>query len=945
MDISLPLRALKRLTDDEKYTILENIISSASLAIASGVENVAIVQGFDLVTYMSTLVVSDVDVTVANLQRAQLELLKQITSTGFHDIIFNGSDSISCVLRNSLTNIPKNVVSLVESYVDVEVTLARFLIIQRHGKRGNIRTESGMLSTGDVDGATMTTKENVQDMGGDTTVSTSAGQSRYPSTGAREVLHLQDFFRRPIEIANFPITAGATVQTNYDVWSLWSLVPSVRAKLKNYAYFKGNLHLRIAVSGAPQHYGRLLFSYQPYAAVNSNLQKLLNATLTYGDMRPLLWNYLSQARGSITVDVKANDPVEMTCPFISSKPMFRLYNTSTSVISDVTNFTDFTNAGELHVVSLAPISSVSPTPSQVYVQIYAWMEDVELGCPTGTVLTITTESGEVDERDAGPIERFASGAAELSSALSVVPKIGPLAVASNIFFTGLASIASIFGWSRPVLTDDPVLVKNSPFQNGANTIGSETSLRITLDPKQELSIDPSIGGSNEDEMCITALSRVSTYLTTIAWQAGWTPMVPFWHCRVSPCLDTWTTNGTNSWYQPTGMSFASMPFKYWRGTIKYKFEIVTSAFHRGKIAVFYEPNVNHFTLVTGAVNTNKQFLCIVDIQETQTFEVCVAWANPREWGTIYPASAIRKVQYGSSIDVTLPHYTNGFISVMPFTALQSPDGSDTPINVFVSCDDLMVNFMQEDNVPQARKIRTESGVVSDNSVTCFELNKTMSEVKDICLHHFGERPASFRSLMKRYVTTAQVTKAAGGTASHIGMLTAYMNIFPLSNLPYGATSPTYNDLFTYLRYAYLGSRGSVRKRLRFSSGVTYTGTQQIVVTNQSADSGGSNTAAFTDGSFATYSLNGSVQFVPTSNGGVEFELPFYSTNLFQFSCDDNMGTGVFTDRAEYESYWLRHYGVVQETYGTYLAWTMQECSAIGEDFMFVRFLGAPYFTT
>jgi len=148
------------------------------------------------------------------------------------------------------------------------------------------------------------------------------------------------------------------------------------------------------------------------------------------------------------------------------------------------------------------VESVSTTPSQVYVQVYAWMTDVEVAGTTGTWLQVTTESGEIytesDERETGPIEKFASSAKKVSMALTMVPEIGVLATASSIFFSGLESISALFGWSRPVHMDEPIYSKSLPFMNGAMTIGSETTQKICLDPKQELTVDPRVVGVDSD---------------------------------------------------------------------------------------------------------------------------------------------------------------------------------------------------------------------------------------------------------------------------------------------------------------------------------------------------------------------------------------------------------------------------------------------------------------
>jgi hypothetical protein len=315
-------------------------------------------------------------------------------------------------------------------------------------------------------------------------------------------------------------------------------------------------------------------------------------------MRPLLINYLSQSEGAVTMDVKANTPVDIKCPFISYKPMNRLYNASAVALSSVTSFADFENAGALHFVSINPVESVSLTPSTVHVTIFAWATNVKLGTTTGTQLEILTESGvyeihtESGEFDKGPVEAIASRAAHISSLLTTVPSIGLYAKASSMIFGAISSVAALFGWSRPPLIGQPMVVKNQPFQNGAQTIGTETTCRITLDPKQELTVDPRIVGIDYDELAITSIASRMSYLTTFEWADDDIVFSSIFQCRNEPRLETIAQNLSEDWFQPTAMSFAAVPFAYWNGTIKYRFEVVCSMFHRGKMAVYFEPNVS-----------------------------------------------------------------------------------------------------------------------------------------------------------------------------------------------------------------------------------------------------------------------------------------------------------------------------------------------------------------
>jgi hypothetical protein len=851
--------------------------------------------------------------------------------------VFRSDRDFVRVLRDPTERVPLEYKHAIERYYDLAATLQRRRFFPGLG----VSTQSGDLNSGVLRSDMDEKVENIEDYGGDTTVDRPAGSSSYPLLSQTQ-LGLDDFFRRPVEVYNASLLVGTYLQTSVPVWDLYTLDPSVRAKLRNYTYMRGKMHVRIAISGSPFHYGRVLFSYQPYPLRNDALTTLLASTLSFSTMRPLLWNYLSQSPGAITLDIKANQPVEMEFPFISPKPAYRLYNSSSLVISDVTSFEDLENAGSLFITTLNNIQSTSLTPSEVRVQIYAWMTDVELGVPTGTQLAITTQSGDLDERETGPLERIASRAVKVSNWLTAIPPISHLAKASSMIFGGLEGIAAHYGWSKPSIIDEPMVVKNQPFQNGSQVIGFDTTLRLTLDPKQELTVDPGVGGIQDDEMVISSIANRTSYLTTFSWAPTDAPFTQIWKSRVAPTLDTISASG-DIWRQPTAMAFATYPFSAWSGEIVFRLEFVTSAFHRGKIAVWYEPNIAQTPLIEANLQMNRQNMLVVDLQETQVFEFCVPWARPRQW-CVTENSASRLEDYGPSMRTSRPERTNGCIFVAPFTSLQSPDDSTIPVNVYVRAENLRVNFLSDRGMPSARQLRTESGDIGvsvNQDVSCVPLFKRSADLSAASEYHYGEEPISFRALCKRFAVSS--THSIAGAALTNQSIRIRERVFPPNLLPFGATAPTLPvDMFTYLRYAFVAARGGIRKRAHILGDFATRRYHQVKARNYiTTSTDTSSVTVLTTPVRAT--INGTVTFAPASNAGLEFEVPFYSDNLFWFSfADDMVGTN---NSGEMLTEWNKLYDFEFDAPDTLPDTVVDFETAAAEDFTFMRFQGAPYYTT
>jgi len=652
------------------------------------------------------------------------------------------------------------------------------------------------------------------------------------------------------------------------------------------------------------------------------------------------------------MDVKANKPLDVHCPFISPKPMFRLFNNTTTVVSAATSFQDTVNAGNLWIYTINQIKAASTGATPPYIQVYAWMDDAQLGTNTATQIEITTESGNLDEREVGPVEHFASSANNIAEKLVDVPYVGWYAKASSIFLGGLTKLAAHFGWSKPVIIDKPQYFKLEPFQNGALSIGYDTSKRIVLDPKQELTVDPRVVAEDYDSMSISTICSRPSYVYTASWASS-TPIMsaPFYIANVTPNLASYTNYSLVNYVQPSAMAFAAAPFVYWRGDITFRVEVVCSAFHRGKIAIIYEPNNAQMALINAGFDYNKQYIRIIDIQETQNFEFTVNWAAYRAW---LKCSSLANTagNQGSSVSQLGIGEANGYIAITPFTALQSPDGSAASLNIYVYSNDMRFNQLSAVNIPTQRTVPTpgffkeitvESGVLSvKEEMKYVELNPSTATTDHVSELHFGEQPASFRALLKRTMTNQIITTASYASAAPF-LLTVRDLILPQNNIPYNASVTTQClDLYSYLKYAYLGVRGGIRKRFHLNLPMSATGTMQMRV-SRSVPATSSTPTSFTSGTAALRSrMDGSVMYVPSTVGGVEVEFPFYTNNLFFFSFADDPIQGASTE--EMNGSYTRDYLLEAEGFGVTGAGTLVADFSAGEDFAFLRFSGAPLYS-
>lgn len=810
--------------------------------------------------------------------------------------------------------------------------------------------------------------ENFEDTSGMAANSQTYGNADTLKTGQYNVLDMSNFLSRPLKMAQTEVKEGDNLTLELDIWELFTSHPSVRAKLRNYAYFSGTMNVRITVSGTPWHFGKLQASYQPLAGKNKNLDVLVPMLATANRYAAL--TYLSQAKGATTIDVHDNQPLEVVCPFISPQPMLRLFNKSALILPDATPFSDFVGFGTLYINSISAIQAVGATATPVGIQVYAWVTDLELGVPTGTVIEIGTEADteiiyhqngggflrkveSKDEREAGPVEKIASGAALIAKHASNLPVIGRFAHAAFTPLKTIAQIASLFGFSYPTMINKPERIKNEPFQNSAQFIGYDTGQRITIDPKQQLSVDPVATGTEIDELSYAYLCSTESLLDTFTWETADGQMASsIWMAPVNPNIAKriLTAVGPPPTYivAPTPLGFTATPHQWWRGDITFRFEIVCSQFHRGTLAVLFEPNISQNVVIDTTLDLNKQFIKKVDLQSCTDFEVTVKWAYPRPWARVLTPDLLGDIGAVGFLGDSLFDYANGYIAVVPYTALQSPDDSSISINVYIRSEDMSFNQFTMINVPTVRpsvEASTEVHLHTPHPVDSSVLNESSAVSTDIATLTFGEMPISFRSALKRFSPwfINDTVKLTTNTAYYSY---TYINQWWSNPTPsYSSNTGNEINLFGYLRYAYLGFRGGTKHRLNPTGPVPSYDTSTAIITLVAPNSTPGRSIAWnTDFQRMSPQAIGSAMFMPATNAGVEFEVPMYTPNLFLVSFDEDLyPSGSIMDDEMTWGYEAT-FGVAANA-GTSATYPVFMCSssAAAEDFSLMRFSGCPIF--
>lgn len=621
-------------------------------------------------------------------------------------------------------------------------------------------------------------------------------------------LPLNEFFKRPVRVDAFGWAVNTPVARVIDVWSNYFNNPRVVNRISNYKLLRAKLHVKFVVNGNAFYYGRLMASYHP--AKNSDAYG--NSPLVPEDA------VIESQRPHIFIDPTNSQGGEMILPFYWRENYMDIVAA------------DWTSMGAIDVRTLPVLLNTAGNTDQLGVGVYAWCEEIEFaGVTQSEPATIVPQSGnEIDEANKnGFISKPATAVANIASTLTKAPVIGKYATATSTMAGAVASVARNFGYCRPPVTENAAPRRPTVISNMALTNVPDNVEKLTTDDKQELTIDPSIMNMpGVDCFSIKEIAKKESYLVSFQWGEGVAGLL--WNSRVSPML--WRALAgppAQAWFP--ACAFAAMPFEHWSGSMKFRFQVVCSGFHRGRLRIVFDP-----TGTQANPEMNVAYTRIIDIADTQDFTIEVPHMQTRTLlSRAEPPFTPVNTQYGTAL-LAPSSLGNGTIAVYVENLLTvSSPGVDAPvtINTFISMgDDFEVynpgnGFQYYGFVPQSG---TELHPVSN---TTEELNAPLQNETEmiggkllisdkIPLVYMGESIKSFRTLLKRYnMHRRDMFSNTVGVKAYHGIRPQFPAIRGFYG---GAEDLTAADaaymyvnqlLIHWVRHAFQGHRGSIRYKM------------------------------------------------------------------------------------------------------------------------------------
>lgn len=691
-------------------------------------------------------------------------------------------------------------------------------------------------------------------------------------------LDMGNFLERDLLLATYTVVLGVDPNQQLNPWAVFMGNKRVVNRINNFKNFScAGMQLTIKVAGTPFHQGRFIIDYIPLFGSDNCTQ--------YGSGAASTNSITASQRLHVILDPAKSEGAVMTLPFvwpldsldISSSEIYNVGTLNIRTLNPILHANGGTQNIQLNVFGkiIDPVLSrpttvngallinqsvpvaiprvVSPLTESYFPQTPPPVEAprVEVGSPrAGRDLTVNCNccgparkyKNQAEPKmkmkdeysDLGAISGTATVIAKAAGALTKVPVIGKFARSTEIAAGATAQIAKMYGFSQPANLDVQRRVIPTPFGGLCTVSGNNDSAKLSSDPKQEVSIDPSIIGIGDpQDLSLSHNASKLSFTATYDWSAAQVAGTHLFSFRVNP----YTGYHDGNFRHSTACEAMALPFTYWRGEMCYKIEVVCSGMHRGKLALVYDPNY------VNALEFNVLNAIIIDIEEDNVATVQVPWSQP----IAYCSNLIAKDEITGSIDKTYTarsttaftstsDTSNGVFACYVLTELATPSVSAIGVKINVYTGLCHADFQ----VPSLVKLGTMTYVNQSMPVS------TSVEEGDVCqiaeegdrehenFAYFGEAFDSILALTKKCcksyhnfyyptVTASTADPLALGVAVRPafpparGAFSGYTQaIHTTTGLAGGEVNLTRQSYLSYFAPMFLACRGGLRVKTNIS---------------------------------------------------------------------------------------------------------------------------------
>lgn len=459
---------------------------------------------------------------------------------------------------------------------------------------------------GQTQKAGMTTVETVS------TVKSGTPYTRIPMTevSPSPAEQVSKLLEREVYLSGFALQTRRIETRDFWPYELWGNNSYINARLKGYAYFRADMHLRIVNTSNAGHYGKAWAVVTP----------MPHSVEFQGESNVAFQTSLCQysQRNHVEINFGQDETVEIDIPFIYPMPLMETRGYGSNQLPKLT------------IVTVTHLQHSLGSEEPVYIKIYGSLRNTKF---VGTTFTghagedsAHLQQEEAEHRVSKTLAATSVVTGQMASAFSGSVFALPLEVVSAA--TGMAGVAaSHFGFSRPVkgVSNEFIPVASTTLSRVDVPVNAK---RLCLTEGQAVSIDAGIMGSeNPDPLSYESLFSKPAFIERVQWRRDHDvgmellklPVTP--NMRVSHLPDDTT-------FALTPAAMVSSQYLYWAGSITYEFEVVSHSTSSGELILYYDPYCflrpgREWMTEEPSVTTHKSL--IVDVRERRKFSVTVHW--------------------------------------------------------------------------------------------------------------------------------------------------------------------------------------------------------------------------------------------------------------------------------------------------------------------------------
>lgn len=375
-------------------------------------------------------------------------------------------------------------------------------------------------------------------------------------------------------------------------------------KVANFEYIKCNMVIKIMTNANPFVAGRYWICFSPYEERKQFPHRCVNKT------RAAVTSY-----PGVELDLQLNNSVTVKIPWVDVRDNGQLS-------------LDLLDECQLHIFNLTQL--LVEGDFNVNMQIFGWLEDVELRGPTSET-PIIAATLQVAQEAKGPISEIASTVGSVATVLSGVPVIGDVAKAVSWVSSAVGGVASLFGYSKPVEGSGPQPIVNIPARSYGHTKASDMSVTLALANDNAVSENDMNFMTEQDEMSVEYISSRPGVIAINTWLDTAVPNAVIAVIPVGP--QVFAPQRTQARTPPligtsmdlTNFEYLASHFGNWRADLCFRISVVKTPFHTGRIEVAYVPGASAPDESTDLTNCYRQ---ILDLNNDTEMLVTVPYVSP-----------------------------------------------------------------------------------------------------------------------------------------------------------------------------------------------------------------------------------------------------------------------------------------------------------------------------